>query len=72
MKEIRLSQTVTNYVFFCEDDFESEEEFNEFVNKIKTDGEYLDEVFYENVDRERYISESDIIIDQIKYVGGHN
>jgi hypothetical protein len=63
MKEIRLSQTVTNYVFFCEDDFESEEEFNEFVNKIKTDGEYLDEVFYENVDRERYISESDIIID---------
>ena len=34
MKEIRLSQTVTNYVFFCEDDFESEEAFNEFVNKI--------------------------------------
>lgn len=63
MKEIRLSQTITNYVFFCEDDFESEEEFNEFVNKIKTDGEYLDEVFYENVDRERYTSESDIIID---------
>jgi hypothetical protein len=63
MKEIRLSQTVTNYVFFCEDDFESEEEFNEFINKIKTDGEYLDEVFYENVDRERYTSESDIIID---------
>jgi hypothetical protein len=63
MKEIRLSQTVTNYVFFCEDDFESEEAFNEFVNKIKTDGEYLDEVFYENVDRERYTSESNIIID---------
>jgi hypothetical protein len=63
MKGIRLSQTVTNYVFFCEDDFESEEAFDKFVNKIETDKEYLDEVFYENVDRERYISESDITID---------
>lgn len=63
MKRIRLSQTVTNYVFFCEDDFESEEEFNEFVNKIKTNKEFLDEVLYENIDRGRYILESDVIID---------
>jgi len=63
MKRIRLSQTVTNYVFFYEDDFESEEEFNEFVNKIKTNEEFLDEVLYENIDRGRYILESDVIID---------
>jgi hypothetical protein len=50
-------------VTFEVDDFETEEEFNEFVTKLKTDDEFMVESFIENVDRYNLNGSSDIEIE---------
>jgi len=62
-KHITLVQTVKYTVTFEVDDFETEEEFNEFVTKLKTDDEFMVESFIENVDRYNLNGSSDIEIE---------
>ena len=50
MKEIRLFRVVKQSVFFCEDDFESVEEFDKFVDELKSNEEFLLDTFYDNFD----------------------
>lgn len=63
MTKITLKQTVTYKVNFYVDDFESVEEFNKFVDKIKTDDEFMIDHFLENVDRENLNGASDIEVE---------
>jgi hypothetical protein len=63
MNEIVLKQTVTNYVSFCIDDFETKEEWIVFKDRILNDPEFKDDHFFDNVDRERSINESNVWID---------
>ena len=64
MNKITLTQTVTYEVNFYVDDFDSESEFKEFVDRIKSDDEFMVECFIENVDRDNLKFASDI---KIKY-----
>ena len=50
MKEIRLFRVVKQSVFFCEDDFESVEEYDKFVDELKSNEEFLLDTFYDNFD----------------------
>ena len=50
MKEITLFRVVKQSMFFCEDDFESVEEFDKFVDELKSNEEFLLDTFYDNFD----------------------
>jgi hypothetical protein len=50
MKEIRLFRVVKQSMFFCEDDFESVEEYDKFVDELKSNEEFLLDTFYDNFD----------------------
>jgi hypothetical protein len=63
MKALVLKQTVTYKVIFEVDDFESDEQFNQFCNTIKSDEEQMVNCFIENVDRENFSFASDIEIE---------
>jgi hypothetical protein len=63
MNELVLKQTVTYKVIFEVDDFESDEQFNQFCNTIKSNEEQMVNCFIENVDRENLNFASDIEIE---------
>ena len=50
MKEIRLFRVVKQSMFFCEDDFETIEEYDKFVDELKSNEEFLLDTFYDNFD----------------------
>jgi len=50
MKEIRLFRVVKQSMFFCENDFESVEEYDKFVDELKSNEEFLLDTFYDNFD----------------------
>jgi hypothetical protein len=52
MKEIRLFRVVKQSMFFCEDDFETIEEYDKFVDELKSNEEFLLDTFYDNFDGE--------------------
>ena len=59
MKEITLFRVVKQSMFFCEDDFETVEEFDKFVDELKSNEDFLLDTFYDNFDGEN----EEIIID---------
>jgi hypothetical protein len=63
MNTLVLKQTVTYKVIFSKDDFESDKQFNQFCNTIKSDEEQMVNCFIENVDRENLNFASDIEIE---------
>ena len=63
MNKITLKQTVTYKVTFYDDDFENEEQFNLFVERLKTEDSLLVNTFVENVNRDNLNSASDIEIE---------
>ena len=63
MNKITLKQTVTYKVTFYDDDFENEEQFNLFVERLKTEDGLLVDTFVENVNRDNLNSASDIEIE---------
>ena len=63
MNELVLKQTVTHYVTFCPDDFESDEQWEQFCNTIRNDEEQMVNCFIENVDRDNLNFASDIEIE---------
>jgi hypothetical protein len=63
MNEIMLKQTVTHCVVFCIDDFETDEKWIKFKDRVLNDPEFRDDNFFDNVDRERSIDESDVWVD---------
>ena len=62
MKEITLFRVVKQSMFFCEDDFESVEEYDKFVDELKSNEEFLLDTFYDNFDgdNEEIISNGEI------------
>jgi hypothetical protein len=50
MKEIRLFRVVKQSMFFCENDFETIEEYDKFVDELKSNEEFLLDTFYDNFD----------------------
>ena len=63
MNKLVLKQTVTYKVTFHQDDFESEEQFHQFCNTIKSDEEQMINCFIENVNRFNLNFASDIEIE---------
>jgi len=62
MKVITLTQTVTYEVNFFEDDFNSKNEFDLFLERLKTDEDFMIECFIKNVNRDNLNLSSDITI----------
>ena len=62
MKVITLTQTVTYEVNFFEDDFNSKNEFDLFLERLKTDEDFMIECFIKNVNRDNLNLASDITI----------
>jgi len=54
IKEITLTRTIEQTVTFCEWDFETIEEFDEFVSKVKLDEDFRFDLFEDNLDDEHY------------------
>ena len=52
-KTVTLSRIVKQTVTFDELDFDSIEEFNEFVLNLESDEDFMLDHFYDNVDMER-------------------
>ena len=48
MKQITLFRVVKQSMFFCEDDFETVEEYDKFVDELKSNEEFLLDTFYDN------------------------
>ena len=63
MNKLVLKQTVTYKVIFSKDDFESDEQFNQFCNTIKSNEEQMINCFIENVNRDNLNFASDIKIE---------
>jgi hypothetical protein len=64
MKEITLFRVVKQSMFFCEDDFETVEEFDKFVDELKSNEEFLLDTFYDNFDGEGEEIISDVEIEE--------
>ena len=64
MDSITLTQTVKHVVTFYVDDFKNEKQFKTFVNKLKTDDEFMINHFLENVDKDNLREASDIMIEE--------
>jgi hypothetical protein len=65
-----LSQTIKHTITYYEEDFDSEEEYLEFLNKIKTDNEFRSGCFFVNVDFYEYNENnaSKISVEEIKQI----
>ena len=68
IKEITLTRTIEQTVTFCEWDFETIEEFDEFVSKVKSDEDFRFDLFEDNLSDEHY----KVIQDVIKNLGLDN
>jgi len=51
-------------MFFCEDDFETVEEFDKFVDELKSNEDFLLDTFYDNFDGENEEIISDVEIEE--------
>jgi hypothetical protein len=60
MKSVNLFRVVKQSMTFCEDDFESVEEFDKFVDELKSNNDFLLDTFYDNLD-----DDCDIIINDV-------
>jgi hypothetical protein len=48
MKQITLFRVVKQSMYFCEDDFKTVEEYDKFVDELKSNEEFLLDTFYDN------------------------
>jgi len=64
IEEITMSFVIKQKVTFCVDDFETREEFDEFVLKLKSDRDFMLDHFYDNLDDERYELINDVKIEE--------
>jgi hypothetical protein len=60
MKEIKLFRIVKQSMYFCEEDFETVEEYDKFVDELKSNEDFLLDTFYDNFDGENEKIISDI------------
>ena len=60
MKKVTLFRVVKQSVTFYEDDFNTIEEFDKFVNELKNDEELMIHTFYENMEDDEVISDIEI------------
>jgi len=60
MKEIKLFRIVEQSMYFCEDDFETVEEYDKFVDELKSNEDFLLDTFYDNFDGENEKIISDV------------
>ena len=61
---ITMSRIVKQIVTFDEMDFETVEEWNEFVLNLKSDKGFMLDHFYDNLDDEYYEMIKDVIIEE--------
>ena len=55
MKQIKLFRIVKQSMYFCEEDFETVEEYDKFVDELKSNEDFLLDTFYDNFDdNDRY------------------
>jgi hypothetical protein len=64
MKEIKLFRIVKQSMYFCEEDFETVEEYDKFVDELKSNEEFLLDTFYDNFDGEGEEIISDVEIEE--------
>ena len=60
MKEIKLFRIVKQSMYFCEEDFETVEEYDKFVDELKSNEDFLLDTFYDNFDGENEEIISDV------------
>jgi hypothetical protein len=60
MKEIKLFRIVKQSMYFCEEDFETVEEYDKFVDELKSNEDFLLDTFYDNFDGENEKIISDV------------
>jgi hypothetical protein len=60
MKEITLFRIVKQSMYFCEEDFETVEEYDKFVDELKSNEDFLLDTFYDNFDGENEKIISDV------------
>jgi len=60
MKQITLFRVVKQSMYFCEDDFETVEEYDKFVDELKSNEDFLLDTFYDNFDGENEKIISDV------------
>jgi len=60
MKQIKLFRIVKQSMYFCEEDFETVEEYDKFVDELKSNEDFLLDTFYDNFDGENEKIISDI------------
>ncbi len=61
-KSITLSRTVREEITFYEDDFETIEEFDQFVLDLKLSPNLRYDTFYDNLDDDCEVESSEVII----------
>jgi hypothetical protein len=64
VEEVTLSFVIKQSVTFCVDDFDTREEFEEFILKLKSDEEFMLDHFYDNLDNERYEVINDVKVEE--------
>ena len=64
IKEITLTRTIEQTVTFCEWDFETTEEFDEFVSRVKLDEDFRLDLFEDNLDDEHYKVIEDVKVEE--------
>ena len=64
MKEIKLFRIVKQSMYFCEEDFETVEEYDKFVDELKSNEDFLLDTFYDNFDGENEEIISDVEIEE--------
>lgn len=62
LKSITLSRTVREEITFYEDDFETVEEFDQFVLDLKLSPNLRYDTFYDNLDDDCEVESSEVII----------
>jgi hypothetical protein len=60
MKQIKLFRIVKQSMYFCEEDFETVEEYDKFVDELKSNEDFLLDTFYDNFDGENEKIISDV------------
>ena len=62
LKSITLSRTAREEITFYEDDFETVEEFDQFVLDLKLSPNLRYDTFYDNLDDDCEVESSEVII----------
>jgi len=62
LKSITLSRTAREEITFYEDDFETVEEFDQFVLDLKSNPNLRYDTFYDNLDDDCEVESSEVII----------